>query len=167
MLQLYLALTRAVPRSIERCELTHLAREPIDFARAVAQHDAYEAALASFGCQVERLPGTPDLPDSVFVEDTAIVLDALAIVTRPGAESRRAEVETVAARLREVRPLVTIQSPGTLDGGDVLVTRSACSLDSPLEPTKKARDNSRHSPRRTGSRRPSSGLPAVCTSRAP
>ncbi len=122
-MQLYLALTRAVPRSIERCELTHLAREPIDFARAVAQHDAYEAALASFGCRVERLPGTPDLPDSVFVEDTAIVLDALAIVTRPGAESRRAEVETVAARLREVRPLATIQSPGTLDGGDVLVTR--------------------------------------------
>ena len=57
-----LALTRAVPRSIERCELTHLAREPIDVARAVAQHDAYESALRALGCRVERLAETPDLP---------------------------------------------------------------------------------------------------------
>ena len=116
------AITRPVPRRIERCELTHLAREPIDFVRAVAQHDAYEAALVRMGCRIERLPDTPELPDSVFVEDTAVVLDDLAIVTRPGAESRRPEIDTVVPLLRQWRPVATIDAPGTLDGGDVLVT---------------------------------------------
>jgi dimethylargininase len=116
------AITRPVPRRIDRCELTHLAREPIDFAKAVAQHDAYEAALVTMGCRIERLPETPELPDSVFVEDTAVVLDDLAIVTRPGAESRRPEVDTVVPLLRRWRPIRTIEAPGTLDGGDVLVT---------------------------------------------
>jgi dimethylargininase len=116
------AITRPVPRRIDRCELTHLARAPIDFDRAVAQHDAYEAALVRMGCRIERLPDTPELPDSVFVEDTAVVLDDLAVVTRPGAESRRAEVDTVAPLLRQWRQLARISAPGTLDGGDVLVT---------------------------------------------
>ena len=116
------AITRPVPRRIDRCELTHLSREPIDFARAVAQHDAYEAALVRMGCRIERLPDTPELPDSVFVEDTAVVLDDLAIATRPGAESRRPEVDTVVPVLRQWRSVATIDAPGTLDGGDVLVT---------------------------------------------
>ena len=116
-----LALTRAVPASIARCELTHLARTPIDYARAVAQHAAYEAALEAAGCRVQRLPEAPDLPDSVFVEDTAIVLDDLAVIARPGADSRRSEVETMAAALRPHRHLASIEPPGTLDGGDVLV----------------------------------------------
>jgi dimethylargininase len=116
------AITRPVPRRIDRCELTHLARQPIDFARAVVQHDAYKAALVRMGCRIERLPDTPELPDSVFVEDTAVVLDDLAIVTRPGAESRRPEVETVVPLLGQWRPVATIDAPGTLDGGDVLVT---------------------------------------------
>jgi dimethylargininase len=117
-----LALTRSVPFSINRCELTHRAREPIDYERAVAQHCAYEAALASLGCRVQRLPATPDLPDSVFVEDAAVVLDDFAILARPGAESRRREVETVAAALAAYCPIASIEAPGTLDGGDVLVT---------------------------------------------
>jgi len=117
-----IAVTRHVPRRIDRCELTHLAREPIDFARAVAQHEVYEAALVGMGCRIERLPDTPEVPDSVFVEDTAVVLDDLAIVTRPGAESRRPEVDTVVPLLRQWRPVATIVAPGTLDGGDVLVT---------------------------------------------
>jgi dimethylargininase len=117
-----LALTRAVPRSIDRCELTHLQREPIDYARAVEQHAAYEAMLVRAGCTVQRLPAAPDLPDSVFVEDTAVVFDDLAVIARPGAESRRPEVEAMVAALRPLRRLAFIQPPGTLDGGDVLVT---------------------------------------------
>lgn len=115
-----LALTRAVPPSIANCELTHLARTPIDVERAAAQHAAYEAVLTRLGCTVVRLPDEPDQPDSVFVEDTAVVLDDLAVITRPGAESRRRETASVATALREHRRLACIQPPGTLDGGDVL-----------------------------------------------
>jgi dimethylargininase len=64
----------------------------------------------------------PDLPDSVFVEDAAIVFDPVAVITRPGAESRRDEVASVADALRRYRTLAFIEPPGTLDGGDVLVT---------------------------------------------
>ncbi len=115
-----LALTRAVSEAIARCELTHLAREPIDLARARAQHEAYEDALRRAGCFVTRLPEEPELPDAVFVEDLAVVLDELAVVTRPGAASRRPEAVTVAAALARLRPLVTLREPATLDGGDVL-----------------------------------------------
>jgi dimethylargininase len=114
------ALTRPVPPSIERCELTHLARAPIDVARATMQHDAYEKALARLGCTIAQLPEEPDLPDSVFVEDTAVVLDELAVITRPGAVSRRGETTSVATALGEYRQLACIEAPGTLDGGDVL-----------------------------------------------
>jgi len=117
-----LAFTRAVPRSIDRCELTHLERTPIDYARAVEQHDAYEAALRRVGCDVRRLPDAHDLPDSVFVEDTAVVFDDVAVIARPGAPSRRGEVEAMAEALRPFRRLAFVQAPGTLDGGDVLVT---------------------------------------------
>jgi len=117
-----LALTRRIPRSISRCELTHLERVPIDYARAVEQHAAYEDALRRVGCRVERLPDAPDFPDSVFVEDTAVVFDDLAVIARPGAESRRGEVDAMVAALRPHRRLAFIEDPGTLDGGDVLVT---------------------------------------------
>jgi dimethylargininase len=116
-----IALTRAVPASIARCELTHLARAPIDIALAARQHESYEAALWLAGCAVVRLCPEPDLPDSVFVEDTAVVFDELAVMMRPGAESRRGESESVASALGVYRRLVTIEPPGTLDGGDVLV----------------------------------------------
>lgn len=114
------ALTRAVSRAFARCELTHLAREPIDVARANAQHAAYAALLAELGCEVERLPEEPALPDSVFVEDAAVVVDELAVITRPGAESRRGETASVAAALARHRRLAHIRAPATLDGGDVL-----------------------------------------------
>jgi len=116
-----LALTRAVPRSIDRCELTHLDRTPIDYSRAVEEHARYEAALGEMGCHVERLPDAPDQPDSVFVEDTAVVFDDLAVIARPGAASRRGEVAATVAALSRHRRLAFIQAPGTLDGGDVLV----------------------------------------------
>jgi dimethylargininase len=114
------AITRAVPERISQCVLTHIERVPIDYARAVAQHEEYEAALRTAGCTVERLPARPDLPDSVFVEDAAVVLDEVAIVTRPGVPSRQAETASVAGVLAAYRPLRFIEAPGTLDGGDVL-----------------------------------------------
>lgn len=108
-----------------RCELTHLKRTAIDVALAREQHDAYEQALRALGCRVETLPEEPQLPDSVFVEDTAVVLDEVAVITRPGASSRRAETASIAAAIGKHRDLVRIESPGTLDGGDVLrVNRS-------------------------------------------
>jgi dimethylargininase len=115
-----MALTRPVPESLARCELTHLARVPIDVGRAIEQHQRYEDTLRALGCTVRRLPAAHDLPDSVFVEDIAIVLDEIAVMTRPGAESRRRERDTVAAVLSEYRPLYSIAAPGTLDGGDVM-----------------------------------------------
>ena len=119
-LQPVIALTRPVPPSIAECELTHLERQPIDVANAARQHDQYEDVLRSLGCKVTRLAGLPDHPDSVFIEDTAIVLDDCAVITRPGAESRRGEVEGVAEALGRYRRLYHIEAPGTLDGGDVL-----------------------------------------------
>lgn len=103
------------------CELTHLARVPIDVDLARAQHRSYEQALRDAGCSVEHLDASPDMPDSVFVEDIAVVFDELAIVTRPGAASRRAETAAVASALARYRSVQMIQAPGTVDGGDVLV----------------------------------------------
>jgi dimethylargininase len=115
-----IAITRPVPASLAQCELTHLDRVAIDVHRASAQHHAYEAALASLGCTIRHLPAADDLPDSVFVEDVAIVLDEVAVLTRPGAVSRRAERESVAPVVSQYRDLLAITAPGTLDGGDVL-----------------------------------------------
>jgi len=109
-----------VSQAMARCELTHLPREPIDLRLAEAQHLEYERALASLGCEVVSLPADPDLPDSVFVEDVVVVLDEIAVVTRPGAESRRSETAGVAEALVPYRRVTSISAPGTLDGGDVL-----------------------------------------------
>jgi dimethylargininase len=114
------AITREVSPSISRCELTHLMREAIDVQVARLQHRQYESCLADLGCEIQRLPAEPELPDSVFVEDTAIVLDELAVITRPGAETRRPETAAVAKALGAYRELCHIAAPGTLDGGDVL-----------------------------------------------
>jgi dimethylargininase len=116
-----IAYTRNVPSAVVRCELTHLTRIAIDIETARHQHSLYEGALREAGVDVRRLPQRDDLPDSVFVEDTAVVLDEVAVITRPGACSRRDETETVRAALAEVREVVTIEEPATLDGGDVLV----------------------------------------------
>jgi dimethylargininase len=116
-----IALTREISPSLAHCELTHLPRETIDVDRARAQHRAYEDLLRAIGCDVRRLPAEPDLPDSVFVEDTAVVFHELAVVTRPGAASRREEVRSVAVTLASYRQLHRLQEPATLDGGDVLV----------------------------------------------
>ncbi|HEV2109853.1 MAG TPA: arginine deiminase-related protein [Gammaproteobacteria bacterium] len=115
-----IAVTREVSRALERCELSYQERRAIDLDLARAQHRAYEEALVSLGCRLRRLPELPDLPDSVFVEDTAVVLDEVAVITRPGAESRRGETKSMAKVLQEYRTLACIATPGILDGGDVL-----------------------------------------------
>lgn len=114
------AITRKVSPAIARCELTHLERQPINLETAVGQHAQYEQALRSLDVEIISLPAEPELPDSVFVEDAALVLDELAILTRPGAKSRRPEVESISRALGPYRDLVTIQAPGCLDGGDIL-----------------------------------------------
>lgn len=117
---MWTAITREVSPALAECELSHIEREAIDIALAVNQHGQYRQALEAMGCRVQVLPAQPTMPDSVFVEDTAIVLDEVAVLTRPGAESRRAEVASIAAALHPFRPVLNITAPGTLDGGDVL-----------------------------------------------
>jgi dimethylargininase len=114
------AITRAVPSSITRCQLTYLKREPIDLERAVAQHAAYAGLLRGLGLEVIELPADPDLPDSCFVEDVAVVLDELAVLAMPGAPSRRGEIPAVESALAHFRPLAHVRPPATLEGGDVL-----------------------------------------------
>ena len=112
---------REVPKSINDCELTFLSRRLIDVDRARLEHAQYVALLASLDVQVRYLPPLPASPDSVFVEDTALVLDEIAIIMRPGASIRRAEVETTAEALRPFRKIEHLQAPATLDGGALIV----------------------------------------------
>jgi dimethylargininase len=119
-----IAITRDVSPSIAQAELTHLERVPIDYERAVLQHEGYRALLRELGCEVISLEADSRHPDCVFIEDTALVLEDLAVITRPGALSRRGEVEPVVTELGGHRRLVHIDEPATLDGGDVLVTRN-------------------------------------------
>jgi dimethylargininase len=115
-----IAITRQVSPAINQCELTHIAREPIDYERACAQHKQYEDALRSLGLNCITLDAEADLPDSVFVEDVALVLDECAIMLNLGASSRRPEVASVEKVLASYREIFRIQPPGTVDGGDIL-----------------------------------------------
>jgi dimethylargininase len=115
------ALTRGVSPAIARCELTFLERAPIDYPRAVTQHAAYERLLEELGLRVVQIDADEALPDCCFVEDIAIVLDEVAVLTRPGAPSRRGETPAVAAALGAFRPIVRLDEPARIDGGDVLV----------------------------------------------
>jgi len=116
-----LAITRDISPRFNECEITHIDRTPIDVSVAQAQHYGYVQAIKELGYAVLELPAEADFPDSVFVEDTAIVLPDVALITRPGADSRKPEIESIIQALRPYRELVSIESPGTLDGGDVLV----------------------------------------------
>jgi dimethylargininase len=127
-MSMWVAITREISPSFGNCELTHLERQAIDVDLARRQHHHYEECLAVLGCRVQRLPAEPDLPDSVFVEDVAIVLDELAIITRPGADSRKPETESITKALKPYRKLYQIQAPGTLDGGDVLCIGKSISV---------------------------------------
>src|SRR6185295_12463036 len=101
-------------------ELTFHTKEPIDLAKAIAQHQAYEECLRELGGRVVSLAAEPDLPDAVFVEDAAVVVDEVAVIPVMGAASRRPETESIARALSVYRPLEFMVAPGTLDGGDVM-----------------------------------------------
>jgi dimethylargininase len=114
------AITRAVSPSVVNCELSFIDRKPIDLATAQQQHHGYEQLLAKLGARVISLPAEPDLPDSMFVEDPAIVVDELAVILPLGTETRRREAPSLAQALSKFRKLASITLPGTLEGGDVL-----------------------------------------------
>jgi dimethylargininase len=114
------AITRAVSPNINRCELSHVARQPIDVEKAVEQHKQYEDCLRELGVAVISLVAEPDLPDSMFVEDPTVVVDEIAVMARMGADSRRNESESLATVLARFRRLRWLREPATLEGGDVL-----------------------------------------------
>ena len=114
------AITRAVSPGIVNCELTFVARQPINLAKAEEQHRAYQALLEKFGARVISLPAEPALPDSMFVEDPAIVLDELAVILPLGTETRRPEAASLAHVLAKFRKLARVELPGKVEGGDVL-----------------------------------------------
>jgi dimethylargininase len=116
-----IAITRKISPRFNECEITHIDRAPIDLDIARVQHQQYVNALAEIGCQVIELPAEADLPDSVFVEDTAFILPEVAVITRPGADSRKPETESIIQALSPYRALVHVTTPATVDGGDVLV----------------------------------------------
>jgi dimethylargininase len=114
------AITRAVSSCLANCELTWMPRQEIDIALARAQHRAYELCLAELGACVISLPELPGMPDAVFVEDPALVLDEVAVITTMGCESRRGERESLAEALAPFRPLIRMHEPAKLEGGDVM-----------------------------------------------
>ncbi len=113
-------ITREVSSSINNCELSFHARQPIDFATAVVQHKAYQDCLAELGVRIISLPAEPELPDAVFVEDPAVVVDEVAVVSNMGAPSRRPEARSLADALSRYRRIKFLVGPATLDGGDVM-----------------------------------------------
>src|SRR5215216_3982261 len=116
-----IAITREISARFAECEITHIERTPIDLDVARAQHHAYIQALKNLGCDVVELSAESDLPDSVFVEDTAFILPEVAVITRPGADSRKPETESIIQTLAPYIELVRVCAPATLDGGDVLI----------------------------------------------
>ena len=120
MQEVFTAITRSISPAMNQCELGYLPRQAIDVGRAVEQHRQYERCLSELGVRVISLPPEPELPDSVFVEDPAVVVDEVAILTRMGAESRRREGESLAHALAPYRPLRWLREPATLEGGDVV-----------------------------------------------
>ncbi len=111
---------RPSPRLAEGL-LTHLDRTPVDPGLAMRQWDGYVAALAGEGWEIVEVPAAGDCPDSAFVEDTVVVYDDLAVISRPGAVERRPETAGTEQTLAGLGyRIARIEEPGTLDGGDVL-----------------------------------------------
>jgi dimethylargininase len=116
-----IALVRPPSSRLNKGIVTHLERTPVDPALAAEQHTRYVDALAAAGWAIREAPPADELPDSAFIEDTMVVVDDLAVLSRPGAAERRPEVAGAEAAIRELGlRVVRIEEPGTLDGGDVL-----------------------------------------------
>ena len=114
------AITHKVSSRIADCQLTFLERTPIDYELAARQHETYENKLAELGIQITQLTDNGRYPDASFVEDTAIVLDEVAIICSMGVESRRGETQLIAQEFSKFRELEHISLPATIEGGDVL-----------------------------------------------
>jgi dimethylargininase len=115
------ALVREPSASLAECELSYVDRTPIDLNRTRAQHAAYCAALHAAGAEVRVLPALDHLPDAAFVEDTAVVVDEVAILGGLGVGSRAAEADAIVGTLEAYRPVRRLDRPdATLEGGDVL-----------------------------------------------
>jgi dimethylargininase len=111
---------RPSPRLAEGL-LTHIERVPVDVDLAHRQWEGYVAALRAAGWETIEVPPAPDCPDSVFVEDTVVMYDDLAVITRPGADERKPETAATEQTLRDLGYRIAhVEAPGTLDGGDVL-----------------------------------------------
>src|SRR5262245_13686307 len=115
-----LALTHVPSPNLQQCQRTYVAPEPIDLDRAARQHEAYCRMLRECGAEVRTLDVNRDLPDCVFIEDTAIVRDEVAGLTSMGAPSRRAEPAGIEPELRKYREVERVELPATVEGGDVL-----------------------------------------------
>ncbi len=114
------AITRRVSPCIGQCELTYLTRRPIDIQRARQQQQAYERLLSDLGLHVISLPAEQELPDAVFIEDTAVVTDEVAVITTMGCAARRREVDSISPLLEKYRLVRSINGAGVLEGGDVV-----------------------------------------------
>ncbi len=114
------AITRSVSSAIVNCELSFIPRQPIDLKIAREQHHSYEQLLEKLGARLVSLASEPDLPDSMFVEDPAIVLDELAVIFPLGTASRRLEAASLAEAISKFRKLEYVALPGHLEGGDIL-----------------------------------------------
>lgn len=115
-----LALTHVPSPKLNHGQRTHVAHETIDLDLAVRQHAQYCTMLRDCGVQVRTLDVNRDLPDATFVEDTAIVLDEVAVLASMGTEVRRGELPGIQRELRKYRALHCVEPPATIEGGDVL-----------------------------------------------
>lgn len=115
------ALVRPPTSNLAEGEVTHIERSPVDVALAKRQWHGYVDALRNAGWNIVEVDEAPTCPDAVFIEDAAVLFGGSALIARPGADSRKPEVEAVQAALasHEYR-IGQVQAPGTLDGGDVL-----------------------------------------------
>ena len=113
------ALVRLPSPDLADGERTHYDRLPIDFPRALEQHAVYRSVLEAMDIAVTVLPALSGFPDAVFVEDALLAFPSLCVLTRPGAASRAAEPDAIAAHAPTDRPLMRMEA-GRLDGGDVL-----------------------------------------------
>lgn len=115
-----IAITHEVSPKITDCELTFMERAPIDLELAKAQYLAYCDTISKLGAKVIKLSKNLAYPDCSFVEDVAIVLDELGIITSMGAESRRGEQQEVRVEIEKYRKIAVILPPANIEGGDVL-----------------------------------------------
>jgi dimethylargininase len=114
------AITRRVSPCLRECELSFVPRQSIDIVKATQQHRIYEQRLTALGVRIMSLAAEPELPDAVFVEDPAVVVDEVAVMTIMGTTKRQSEVESVASALSAFRPLHFLSEPARLEGGDVM-----------------------------------------------